>query len=95
VIRATRAHRERRGEVVVLDPLGTSGLTGARWTPLAACRSWAGAQQVAEVIAQTADHDPRVIATTAHQYRRTLGTKLLAPLLFAAARDGRSMTDWP
>jgi type IV secretion system protein VirD4 len=93
VIKATRAHRERRGEVVVLDPLGTSGLPGARWTPLAACTTWAGAQQMAEVIAHTADHDPRAIATADHKYWKTLGTKLLAPLLFAAARDGRSMTD--
>jgi type IV secretion system protein VirD4 len=93
VIKATRTQRERRGEVVVLDPLGTSGLPGARWTPLAACRTWADAQQMAEVIAQTADHDPRAIATADHQYWKTLGTKLLAPLLFAAALDGRSMTD--
>jgi type IV secretion system protein VirD4 len=93
VIKATRQHRERRGQVVVLDPLGTSGLAGARWTPLAACRTWAGAQQMAEVIAQTADHDPRAIATADHKYWKTLGTKLLAPLLFAAALDGRAMTD--
>jgi type IV secretion system protein VirD4 len=93
VIRATRAHRERRGQVVVLDPLGSSGLAGARWTPLAACGTWAGAQQMAEVIAQTADHDPRAIATADHKYWKTLGTKLLAPLLYAAAWDGRSMTD--
>jgi type IV secretion system protein VirD4 len=93
VIRATRSHRERRGEVVVLDPLGTSGLPSARWTPLAACRTWAGAQQMAEVIAHTADHDPRAIATADHKYWKTLGTKLLAPLLYAAALDGRSMTD--
>jgi type IV secretion system protein VirD4 len=93
VIKATRGHRERRGEVVVLDPLGTSGLPSARWTPLAACGTWAGAQQMAEVIAQTADHDPRAIATADHKYWKTLGTKLLAPLLFAAALDGRSMVD--
>jgi type IV secretion system protein VirD4 len=93
VIKATRAHRERRGEVLVLDPLGSSGLARARWTPLAACTTWAGAQQMAEVIAQTADHDPRAIATADHQYWKTLGTKLLAPLLFAAGLDGRSMTD--
>jgi type IV secretion system protein VirD4 len=93
VIKATRSHRERRGEVVVLDPLGTSGLPSARWTPLAACGTWAGAQQIAEVIAHTADHDPRAIATADHKYWKTLGTKLLAPLLFAAALDGRSMTD--
>jgi type IV secretion system protein VirD4 len=48
---------------------------------------------MAEVIAQTADHDPRAIATADHKYWKTLGTKLLAPLLFAAALDGRSMVD--
>jgi type IV secretion system protein VirD4 len=94
VIRATRAHRERRGQVVVLDPLGVSGDTGARWTPLAGCTTWAGAQQTAEVIAATADLGGRAAVVTAeHKYWKTLGTKLLAPLLFAAARDGRSMTD--
>jgi type IV secretion system protein VirD4 len=93
VIKATRTHRERRGEVVVLDPLGSSGLARARWTPLASCTTWVGAQQMAEVIAQTADHDPRAIATADHKYWKTLGTKLLAPLLFAAALDGRAMTD--
>jgi type IV secretion system protein VirD4 len=93
VIKATRAHREARGEVVVLDPLGTSGLPGARWTPLAACGSWAGAQQMAEVIAHTADVGGRAVVTAEHKYWKTLGTKLLAPLLFAAATDRRSMTD--
>jgi type IV secretion system protein VirD4 len=93
VIRATRAHRERRGHVVVLDPLGTSVLAGARWTPLAGCTTWAGAQQTAEVIAATADLGGRAVVTAEHKYWKTLGTKLLAPLLFAAARDGRSMTD--
>jgi type IV secretion system protein VirD4 len=93
VIKATRAHRERRGQVVVLDPLGTSGLAGARWTPLAGCATWAGAQQTAEVIAATADLGGRTVVTAEHKYWKTLGTKLLAPLLFAAARDGRSMTE--
>jgi type IV secretion system protein VirD4 len=91
VIKATRAHREARGEVVVLDPLGASGLARARWTPLAFCRSWAGAQQTAATIAATADLG--TLATAEHKYWKTLGQKLLAPLLFAAARDGRSMTD--
>jgi type IV secretion system protein VirD4 len=91
VIKATRTHRERRGEVVVLDPLGSSGLAGARWTPLAFCRSWAGAQQMAATIAHTADLG--TLGTAEHKYWKTLGQKLLAPLLFAAARDGRSMTE--
>src|SRR6266511_3302329 len=91
VIKATRAHRETHGEVVVLDPLGASGLPRARWTPLAFCRTWAGAQQTAATIAATADLG--TLATAEHKYWKTLGQKLLAPLLFAAARDGRSMTD--
>ena len=91
VIKATRAHREHRGEVVVLDPLGSSGLAGARWTPLAFCSSWAGAQQMAATIAQTADLG--TLGTAEHKYWKTLGQKLLAPLLFAAARDGRSMVE--
>ena len=91
VIKATRAHRERRGEVVVLDPLGSSGLAGARWTPLAFCRSWAGAQQMAATIAHTADLG--TLGTAEHKYWKTLGQKLLAPLLFAAARDDRTMAE--
>jgi len=91
VIRATRAHRERRGEVVVIDPLGASGLPGAQWTPLAACGTWTGAQQTATSIAEAADSGHAT--TTEHKYWKTLGTKLLAPLLFAAAKSGRTMAD--
>ena len=91
VIRATRQHRERRGEVVVIDPLGASGLPRARWTPLAACRTWAGAQQTATAIAEAADSGQ--VITSEHKYWKTLGTKLLAPLLFAAATSGRTMAD--
>jgi len=76
---------------VVLDPLGSSGLAGARWTPLAFCRSWAGAQQMAATIAHTADLG--TLGTADHKYWKTLGQKLLAPLLFAAARDGRTMAE--
>jgi type IV secretion system protein VirD4 len=71
VIKATRAHRERLGEVVVLDPLGASGLARARWTPLAFCRSWASAQQTAATLAATADLG--TLATAEHKYWKTLG----------------------
>jgi len=91
VIKATRAHRERRGEVVVIDPMGASGLPGAQWTPLAACGTWAGAQQMAISIAEAADFGHAL--TSEHKYWKTLGTKLLAPLLFAAAQSGRTMAD--
>ena len=91
VIKATRQHRERRGEVVVIDPLGASGLPGAQWTPLAYCGTWTGAQQMAAAIAYTADLGHTT--TSEHKYWKTLGTKLLAPLLFAAASSERTMAD--
>jgi type IV secretion system protein VirD4 len=91
VIKATRAHRERRGEVVVLDPLGASGLPSAQWTPLAYCGTWTGGQQMAAAIAYTADLGHTT--SSEHKYWKTLGTKLLAPLLFAAANSGRTMAD--
>src|SRR6266511_4316799 len=91
VIRATREHRERRGEVVVIDPLGHSGLPAAQWSPLAACGTWPDAQTMASIIADTAALSDR--PTDEVKYWRTLGTKLLAPLLYAAAYGGWTMAD--
>ncbi len=91
VIRATREHRERRGEVLVIDPLGHSGLPAAQWSPLAACGTWPDAQVTAGIIADTAALSDR--PTDEVKYWRTLGTKLLAPLLYAAAYGGWTMAD--
>ena len=38
VLRATCAHRASLGAVWVYDPLGLTGVPGARWTPLAYCQ---------------------------------------------------------
>jgi type IV secretion system protein VirD4 len=91
VIHATRAHRQRRGEVLVIDPLGHSGLPAAQWSPLAACGTWQDAQTMAAIIADTASLSDR--PTDEVKYWRTLGTKLLAPLLYAAAWGGWTMAD--
>jgi type IV secretion system protein VirD4 len=91
VIRATRAHRKRLGEVWVIDPLGHSGLPAAQWTPLASCGTWQGAQTTAAVLADTAAVNDRPSAEV--HYWKTLGTKLLAPLLFAAATSDQTMAD--
>ena len=50
-----------------------------------------GAQQMAAIIAHLADLG--TLGTAEHKYWKTLGQKLLAPLLFAAARDDRTMTE--
>jgi hypothetical protein len=46
---------------------------------------------MAATIAHTADLG--TLGTAEHKYWKTLGQKLLAPLLFAAARDGRTMAE--
>jgi hypothetical protein len=47
------------------------GLAEARWTPLAFCRSWAAAQQLAATIAHTAELG--TLGTAEHKYWETLG----------------------
>jgi type IV secretion system protein VirD4 len=93
VLRATMADRARKGEVLVLDPLGASGLPGAQWTPLAACGTWAGAQQTAVQLANAIEQTPTEEQRPEHRFWKTMGTKFLAPMLFAAAVKGLTMAE--
>jgi type IV secretory pathway TraG/TraD family ATPase VirD4 len=91
VLRATCAHRASLGAVWVYDPLGLSGVPGARWTPLAYCQTYTDARRIGRMLADAADiHGHR--AEDAN-YWQLLGAKLLSVLLFAAAGTGRSMAD--
>jgi type IV secretion system protein VirD4 len=91
VLRATLAHRASLGPVWFYDPLGLSGVPGARWTPLAHCHTYADARRIGRMLADAADiHGHK--AEDAN-YWQLLGAKLLAVLLFAAAGTGRSMAD--
>jgi hypothetical protein len=91
VLRATCAHRANLGAVRVYDPLGLSGVPGARWTPLAYCHTYGDARRVGRMLADAADiHGHK--ADDAN-YWQLLGAKLLSVLLFAAAGTGRSMAD--
>jgi type IV secretion system protein VirD4 len=91
VLRATCAHRASLGAVWVYDPLGLSGVPGARWTPLAHCYSYTDARRVGRMLADAADiHGHKVDDAN---YWQLLGAKLLSVLLFAAAGTGRSMAD--
>jgi type IV secretion system protein VirD4 len=91
VLRATCAHRANLGAVWVYDPLGLSGVPGARWTPLAHCTTYTDARRIGRMLADAADiHGHR--AEDAN-YWQLLGAKLLSVLLFAAAGTGRSMAD--
>jgi hypothetical protein len=93
LLRATLAHRARLGQVLVIDPLGASGVTAARWSPLASCGTWVGAQQMAVMLANAIEQTPTEEQRPEHRFWKTMGTKFLAPMLFAAATKGLSMTE--
>jgi type IV secretory system conjugative DNA transfer VirD4/TraG family protein len=93
LLRATMAHRARLGQVLVIDPLGASGVTAAKWSPLASCGTWAGAQQMAVQLANAIEQTPTEEQRPEHRFWKTMGTKFLAPILFAAAVKGLSMAD--
>jgi type IV secretion system protein VirD4 len=93
VLRATMAQRARKGEVTIIDPLGASGEVVAQWTPLAACGTWAGAQQMAVMLANAIEQTPTEEQRPEHRFWKTMGTKFLAPMLYAAAVKGLCMRD--
>jgi type IV secretion system protein VirD4 len=93
LLRATMAHRARLGQVLVIDPLGASGVQAARWSPLASCSTWAGAQQMAVMLANAIEQTPTEEQRPEHRFWKTMGTKFLAPMLFAAATKGLGMAE--
>jgi type IV secretion system protein VirD4 len=93
VLRATMAARARKGEVLVIDPLGASGEVVAQWTPLASCGTWAGAQQMASMLANAIEQTPTEEQRPEHRFWKTMGVKFLAPILYATAVKGLCMRD--
>jgi type IV secretory pathway TraG/TraD family ATPase VirD4 len=93
LLRATLAHRARLGQVLVIDPLGASGVTAARWSPLASCSTWADAQQMAVMLANAIEQTPTEEQRPDHRFWKTMGTKFLAPMLYAAATKGLPMSE--
>jgi type IV secretion system protein VirD4 len=91
VLRATLNRRAALGEVWVYDPLGMSGVPAASWTPLAHCGTYPKARKIAKTLAEAADLSG--LKQDDANYWTTLGAKLLAILLYAAAGTGRSMAD--
>jgi Type IV secretory system Conjugative DNA transfer len=91
VVRATLHHRALAGQTWVFNPLQAGGLPANTWTPLASCRTWAGAREMGGWLASAANltGQPR----DDQHYWSLLGGKLLAVLLYAAAGTGRSIVD--
>ena len=68
LLRSTMAHRARLGQVMVIDPLGASRMTAAKWSPLASCFTWAGAQQTAVQLANAIEQTPTEEQRPEHRF---------------------------
>jgi type IV secretion system protein VirD4 len=89
--RLTMEARSEEGEVFLYDPLATTGLERAAWSPLGSCRTWPGARRVAADLAAVARESSG--AMTDGDFWYSMAAKLLAPLLLAAATNGYLMSD--
>ncbi|MFA9444443.1 type IV secretory system conjugative DNA transfer family protein [Egicoccus sp. AB-alg6-2] len=82
--------RTQLGPTYLFDPTGATGLDSIRWSPLLTSTTFADATRTAGWLADAAavadNHDNA-------KFWETLATKLLAPMLFAAATTGRRMSD--
>ena len=73
-----------------IDPTGCSGVPADTWSPVTGCHEWPRASRVASDLCEAAKSD----GTTADgEFWNATAAKLLAPLLLAAALDGRTMAD--
>ena len=85
------AHRRSDiGPVALFDPTGATGLESVRWSPLLSATTFPDATKTATWLADAAAVEDRHEAA---KFWETLATKLLAPLLFAAANTKRTMMD--
>jgi type IV secretion system protein VirD4 len=83
LLRDTIAHRRTLGDVLVFDPVETTGLRGQGWSPLTSADTWHGAQRTAATLCAAARPGNATLADADFWY--SAAAKLLAPLLFAAA----------
>ena len=90
LLRHTLGIRSRAGQVWCIDPTGATGMRPSRWSPLTDCVEWQRAGRVATDLAEAARGDA---PTADGEFWLATAAKLLAPLLFAAARGRRSMAD--
>jgi type IV secretion system protein VirD4 len=91
LLRDTINARRRSGTAWIYDPARTTGLERASWSPLPSCRTWSGAQRTASWLANSANSDAQGVENAAFWY--AAATKLLAPVLHAAAAGGATMRD--
>lgn len=91
LLRDTLERRRQLGEVMIFDPAQVTQMTEhiVRATPLTSCDSWRGALRVAHWLATAARPVGGGLKDADFWY--AAAEKLLAPLLFVAARDAKLM----
>jgi len=87
----TVAHRSGLGTVHCFDPTGVTGRPATACTPLPRARTWPGARRAAATLTEVGR--AQAGAMTDGDFWYTTASRLLAPLLFAAATSGRGMAD--
>jgi type IV secretion system protein VirD4 len=90
LLRDTLAHRGSKGRVMIFDPARTTGLPRSRITPLWGAGTWRGAMRVAHWLA-AAGRTASAAGLQDADFWFAAAEKLLAPLLYAAALDNRTM----
>jgi len=86
----TLTRRDALGEVMVFDPARVTDVVRSRLTPLQGATSWHGAMRVAHWLCAAANTAGGGLQNADFWY--AAAEKLLAPLLFAAASSGRTMS---
>ena len=87
----TYARRRAAGSVWIYDPTGCTSFPAARWSPLPACVTWAGAQRVAAWLCEASE--PKRSSLNEADYWQNQAQIALAPHLHAAATSGATMAD--
>ena len=87
----TLGWRRQKGLVWLYDPTESTGLQTSRWSPLSTCTTWLGARRMAAGLCSAARSGKESLVDGDFWY--STASKLIAPLLMAAALSGRSMRD--
>lgn len=91
LLRDTLDARSALDDVWVYDPTSSTSNVCSGWSPIASCRTWHGAQRTASWLAGAAPSGSTGMSDAEFWYQAA--AKLLAPLMYAAARSDRSIAD--
>jgi type IV secretion system protein VirD4 len=91
IARLTMDVRSQCGDVLLYDPLVTTGLPRAMWSPIDSCRTWTDARKIATDLAAVAREGASNLSDGDFWF--SMAAKLLAPMFLAASMRGHRMSD--